>query len=339
MKHINLFILVAFLMLGTARPLFSQAAQSDHMVTQADMERWKKELSNWGRWGKDDQMGTINLITPEKRKQAAALIRDGFQVSLARNATYKKEADVNNPWEHRMVSDGSGRPSAGDYIGIRFHGISTTHLDSLGHHFMYDKMYNGYERSRYVSMETGLGINEINNMKGGIFTRAILMDIPRLKGVEYLEPGTPIYVEDLEAWEKKAGVKVSPGDAVFIRTGRWVHRAKMGPLSGAEAGKRAGLDASVIPWLRERDIAILGSEASLSVEPNPPTANITNPDDYSPVHNFVLVVLGMPLLDACDLTALSDAAAARNRWEFLLTVAPLPLPMATGSPVNPIAVF
>ena len=101
----------------------------------------------------------------------------------------------------------------------------------------------------------------------------------------------------------------------------------------------AGLDPSVIPWLRARDIAILGSEASLSVEPDPPTADITNPDDYSPVHNFVLVVLGMPLLDACDLTALSEAAAARNRWEFLLTVAPLPLPKATGSPVNPIAVF
>lgn len=339
MKYLAIFLLANLLLVGPAEPLFSQVAPSNHKVTQADMERWKKELSNWGRWGKDDQLGTINLITPAKRKQAAALVKDGLQVSLARDATYEKDVDVNNPWEHEMVADGSGRPSAGDRIGIRFHGITTTHLDSLGHHFMYDKMYNGYDRAKYVSLETGLGINEINNMKSGIFTRAILMDMPRLKGVEYLEPGTPIYIEDLEAWEKKAGVKVSAGDAVFIRTGRWVLRAKKGPSTGTEAGKMAGLDPSVIPWLRARDIAILGSEASLSVQPTPPTADITNPDDYSPVHNFVLVVLGMPLLDACDLTALSEAAAARNRWEFLLTLAPLPLPKATGSPVNPIAVF
>ena len=339
MKYVAVFMLAGLLMAGMAKSLLSQASPSNHTVTQSDMERWKKELSNWGRWGTDDQLGTINLITPAKRKQAAALVKDGFQVSLARDATYEKDVDVNNPWEHKMVSDGSGRPSAGDRIGIQFHGITTTHLDSLGHHFMYGKMYNGYDRAKYVSMETGLGINAINNMKSGIFTRAILMDIPRLKGVEYLEPGTPIYVEDLEAWEKKAGVRVSSGDAVFIRTGRWVQRARMGPPSGEESEKRAGLDPSVIPWLRARDIAILGSEASLSVGPNPPTADITNPDDYSPVHNFVLVVLGMPLLDACDLTALSEAAAARNRWEFLLTLAPLPLPKATGSPVNPIAVF
>lgn len=151
----------------------------------------------------------------------------------------------------------------------------------------------------------------------------------------YLEPGTPIYVEDLEAWEKRAGVRVSSGDAVFIRTGRWVRRAKFGPW---EVNKLdSGLDPSVIPWLKQRDVAVIGSEASLSVFPRP--ATITNPDDYAPVHNFVLVALGMNIFDSCDLTALSEAAAARNRWEFLVTAAPLPLVTGSGSPINPTALF
>jgi kynurenine formamidase len=162
------------------------------------------------------------------------------------------------------------------------------------------------------------------------------MDIARLKGVPYLEPGTPIYAEDLEAWEKQAGVKVSAGDAVFIRTGRWVLRAKAGPRSD---GAQAGLDASAIPWLKKRDIALLGSEAALSVRAVPATTKVSNPDDDQPVHNFVLYALGMPLFDDCDLTAVSAAAAVRKRWEFLLTAAPLPLRTGTGSPINPIAVF
>ena len=161
------------------------------------------------------------------------------------------------------------------------------------------------------------------------------MDIPRLKGVPYLEPGTPIYVEDLEAWEKQAGVTVGPGDAVFIRTGRWVRRAKLGPW---DVGKlAAGLDPSVLPWIRKRDVALLGSESALSAVPIPP--QITNGDDYLPVHNFVLVALGMNLFDDCDLDAVGEAAAARKRWEFLLTAAPLPMPKGTGSPINPTALF
>ena len=322
--------------LVTASTLSSQGGGVDHTVTQADMDRWKVELSNWGRWGKDDQNGTLNLITPAKRKQAVGLMKEGIPVSLARDAATEKDIDIPLPYEDVMVADGSGRPSASDRISVQFHGLAHTHLDSLAHHFMRDKMYNGYPRKDYVTMQSGATKNSIINVKSGVFTRGILMDIPRLKGVPYLEPGTPIYVEDLEAWEKQAGVKVSAGDAVFIRTGRWVRRAKLGPWSD---GKQAGLDASVIPWLKKRDIALLGSEAALSVTPIPPTSTITDPDDYSPVHNFVLVALGMPLFDNCDLSALSEAAAVRKRWEFLLTAAPLPLRAGTGSPINPIAYF
>jgi kynurenine formamidase len=174
--------------------------------------------------------------------------------------------------------------------------------------------------------------NSVHNVKNGIFTRAILLDIPRLKGVPYLEPGTPIYVEDLEAAEKRAGVKVGSGDALFVRTGVWARRKALGPyLRGrAEGGRSAGLDPSVIPWLKQRDIAVLGSDHPQYVSPS----NIRGA-----VHDFALVHLGIHLLDNCDLEAVADAAAARRRWEFLLTVAPLAIPGGTGSPANPIATF
>lgn len=225
--------------------------------------------------------------------------------------------------------------ASGDKISVSFHGYAHTHFDGLSHHFFNGQLYNGYPQKEYVTMAGMATKNAVINDKQGVFTRGILMDIPRLKGVPYLEPGTRIFVEDLEAWEKQAGVKVGPGDAVFIRTGRWTRRAKLGPW---DVGKQAaGLDPSVLPWIKQRDIALLGSESALSAVPIPP--QITNGDDYLPVHNFVLVALGMNLFDDCDLDPLAEAAAARKRWDFLLTASPLPMPHGTGSPINPIAIF
>jgi hypothetical protein len=321
-----------------ARGAFSQqdagasSRASNHLVTQSQFDGWKTSLSNWGRWGKDDQKGTMNLITPAKRKQAAALVKEGFAVSLARDANTEKAID--NPQQYEDAMTNVSATGSGDRISVSFHGYAHTHFDGLAHHFLDGKLYNGYSHD-YVTMEGMATKNAVINDKAGIFTRGILMDIPRLKGVPYLEPGTPIYVEDLEAWEKQAGVTVGPGDAVFIRTGRWVRRAKLGPW---DVGKlAAGLDPSVLPWIKKRDIALLGSESALSAVPIPP--QITNRDDYLPVHNFVLVALGMNLFDDCDLDALGEAAAARKRWDFLLTAAPLPMPRGTGSPINPTAVF
>jgi kynurenine formamidase len=315
--------------------LLSQENKPNHTVTQADMDRWMAEQSNWGRWGKDDQKGTLNLITESKRKQAAALVKEGFAVSLAVDLNSEKAADNPDPYEITMrAPDNSSMSSR---ISLVAHGEYQTHLDSLGHVFPNGKMYNGYPAKDYVTIQGGVTKNSIINQKGGVFTRGILMDIPRLKGVPYLEPGTPIYVEDLEAWEKQAGVKVAAGDAVFIRTGRWVRRAKLGPwASGMQA---AGLDASVSPWLKSRDVALIGSEDALSVRPAPPTNQVNVPGKNHVVHDFAIDALGLPIIDDCDLTALSEAAAARKRWEFLLTVAPLPIPNGTGSPVNPIALF
>ncbi len=212
------------------------------MITQAQYERWQKELSNWGRWGKDDEMGTLNLITPAKRKQAAALVRDGFTVSLARDANINKEADNPCPQEWALTTDAPETTT--DRIAYPcIHGPGTTHLDSFAHIFFDGKMWNGYSRN-LVTKQGGASKVSILTMKNGIVTRGVLYDIPKLKGVPYLEPGTRIFPEDLEAWEKKAGVKVTAGDAMILRWGKWARRAKTGPQAGDEA---AGFDNSRDP--------------------------------------------------------------------------------------------
>ena len=189
-------------------------------------------------------------------------------------------------------------------------------------------MWNGYDTSVLVTKEKGAEKNSVLPMKNGIVTRGVLYDIARLKGVPYLAPGDRIFPEDLEAWEKKAGVKVAPGDALVLRWGRYGRRAKLGPDDGA-----AGLDNSVLPWLKQRDIALLIWETA-GYTPQPAGDLPRNA-----VHNFIQAILGIHVLDRADLEALSEATASRNRWEFMLTVNPLALPNATGSPVNPIAMF
>ena len=218
----------------TATTVFTQQP-APRVVSEAEYERWKKELSNWGRWGADDQIGALNLITPAKRRQAAALVRDGVSVSLAADADTVKAVDNPNPYEHTMLGIGADR------IAVTYHGIAHTHLDSLAHVHANGVFYNGYTPDAQTVAKQGHAKNSIHNVKDGIFTRGILIDIPRLKGVPYLEPGTPIYVEDLEAWEKQAGVKVGPGDAVFVRTGVWARRQALGPwLRGRARGGGSG---------------------------------------------------------------------------------------------------
>ena len=306
---------------------FSVPAASQQPVTRAQFERWKTELSNWGRWGKDDQIGALNLITPAKRRQAVALVREGVSVSLSRDADTQKEIDNPDPFEHTMITTGTDR------MGVIPHGVAHTHLDSLAH-INYDGVfYNGYKPDADSVMKNGHARNSIINLKNGIFTRGILVDLPRLKGVPYLEPGTPVYASDIEAWEKLAGVKVSAGDALFIRTGRWARRLALGPFDTNRTARRSGPSASMIPWLKQRDVSLLGGDTPPSVAPSDAEG------ETGAVHDFALVYLGVHVFDNCDLEALAEAAAARKRWEFLLTVAPLAIRGGTGSPANPIATF
>jgi kynurenine formamidase len=308
---------------------FLQAQQA----TEADFQKLFKEVSNWGRWGKDDQMGAVNLITPAKRKEAASLVREGVSISLAHDAITEKAVDnpqpiVRGPLPH-MPTPGNTEIVV-DSFYIAYHGLAHTHMDSLCHFFYRGQIYNGYPRSSFTA-ENGASKNGILNWKNGIFTRGVLIDLPRLKGVEYLEPGTPIYPQDLDAWEKKANLKVGPGDVVLIRTGRWARRAAKGPWPSSQG--LAGLYMTCARWLHQRDVAILGSDAAEDVMPS----RVQGIEQ--PIHELVLIAMGMPIFDNCDLEQLAKEAAKRNRWDFLITAAPAAVPHATGSVLNPIATF
>lgn len=306
-------------------------AQDVDPVSKETFDQWMTELSNWGRWGEDDQLGTLNLITPEVRKRAAALVEDGVPVSLAHNLITSRQPDVSAPLEHTMSPSGVNNPGvfSGDTYRIRYHGYAHTHMDAVCHMFINGKMYNGFDKETVG--EDGAEKLSIITAKQGIFTRAVLFDIPLLKGVPYLEPGTPIYPADLDAWEKKSGVMVEPGDVVLIRTGRWARRAAQRPWNVAMGS--AGLHASCAKWLKDRGAAVLGSDAASDVLPSP-IEGISHP-----VHALVLVAMGMPILDNCDFLTLSEEAEKRNRWAFLLTLSPLAVEGGTGSPLNPIAMF
>ena len=300
-------------------------------VDRATFALWIQELSNWGRWGKDDQKGTINLITPERRLAAARLVREGAPVSLAHDTLAQQTEWNPNPFAHEMVLAGAGAtgPWAVDSIAVTFHGYAHSHLDAVCHLFHDGKMYNGYSRDQVTA--EGCQRLAITNMSEGIFTRGVLMDIPSLIGERWLEPGRAIYPADLEAWEQKAGVKVGAGDVVLIRTGRWSRFEARGPWALDQ--KSAGLHASSVAWLKQRDVAVLGSDVASDVFPSGVEG------ETHPVHLLVLYALGMPILDNLDLEAVSEAAAARKRWEFLFTAAPIRITDGTGSPLNPIAVF
>jgi kynurenine formamidase len=308
-----------------------QTPPAPRAVSQAEFDRMMSELSNWGRWGKDDELGAMNLITNAKRKAAAALVREGVPVSLSRDAETQTTVDNPRPFVHEMIAH-AGTPNAGshsDSFTIAHHGLAHTHLDALCHYFYKDRMYNGIPRG--VVTEKGAGRLAINRIKSGIFTRAILVDIPRLKGVPYLEPGTAIYPEDLDAWERFARIRVQAGDALLVRTGRWARRTDKGPWPASD--QLAGLHVSSVRWLKDRDIAVLGSDSASEARP-------TGVEGIrGPVHTLILVAMGVPILDNCDLEALSVATHQRKRWEFLLTTAPMTVPGATGSALNPIAMF
>ncbi len=325
------FVLIACAVAVTRQALSQTNNTATRQLSKADVDRWMTELSNWGRWGKEDQLGAINLITPAKRKQALALVKEGVSVSLARDTNTETAPDNPQPYEHTMTLTGvnnAGQFSL-DKLGVSFHGYQHTHLDALCHMFWQGKMYNGFAKEEVT--QKGAGKLDIHNLKQGIVTRGILMDIARLKGVPYLEPGTAIYPEDLDAWERQAKLKVSSGDVIFIRTGRWARRAASGPW--AVSSNSAGLHASCAKWIRQRDVAILGSDAASDLHPSG-IAGLTHP-----IHQLMLVALGVNIFDNCDLEALSEACAKRNRWEFLLTAAPLAVVGGTGSPLNPLATF
>jgi kynurenine formamidase len=321
-----------------ASPALAQTARADSIrkdSTPADFVTLQKELSNWGRWGADDQTGAVNLITPAKRRAAMRLAREGASYSMARNAETKEAVDNAMPIMRKTIRTGAsvshtGIASTSDNFFIAYHGLAHTHMDTLSHFAVDGKLYNGFSVDTVT--EEGAAKNSIISYKNGIITRGVLYDMARHKGVEWLEPGDAIYPEDLDAWEKKAGVKVQSGDVMIVRTGRWARRDAKGPWVTGKEGL-AGLHMSCARWMHARDVAILGGDDAQDVQPSR-VEGVSQP-----IHALCIVAMGMPIFDNLELELVGGEAAKRKRWEFLVTASPAAVPGATGSVLNPIASF
>ncbi len=294
-------------------------------VNAEEFDRLFQQVKNWGRWGGEDQLGSVNLITAAKRTQALALAKTGQTVSLVHNPITDKAEDNNSPFEHTMLQGFNM-----DRYAVSYHGYAHSHMDALCHILYKDQTYNGYARA-VVNTEKGCTKLGIDNLKNGLITRAVLLDIPRLKGVPYLEPGTAVYQEDVEAWEKMSGVTIQSGDVILLRTGRWARREKMGPWNVGRSA--AGFHASIIPFIKARGVAIVGSDAASEVTPSLVEGVAL------PVHTLLITALGVNILDNQDLEAVAELAAKLKRWTFMITINPLPVTGGTGAPMNTIATF
>ena len=310
------------------------------LPSEAEVHEYVRTLSNWGRWGPEDELGTVNLITPEKRRQAASLVRDGVTVSCSRPIVTGPALDATSPPIHYMTSSGEGyarsdAPSggmqgSGDFIGMAFHGFSVTHLDSLCHIFWNGEMYNG-RSSALVTTREGATKQSIEVLQDGVVSRGVLLDIARLKGVDWMGPGEGATPADLEAAEASQGVRVESGDILLVRTGHLRRRNEEGPRPLSDGWP--GLHASCLPWLHERGVAVLAGEPVSDVVPS------GYPSLAQPIHQIAIPHMGLWLLDNCNMEELTQACAERGRWEFLFTIAPLRIRYGTGSPVNPIAML
>jgi kynurenine formamidase len=288
-------------------------------------------IDNRGRWGAGDERGTLNHITPERTLAAAALVRDGTAIGLGAELATKPGATpgVASPVHHLLGANGA---SAGivdivaDHLALEPHSPAVTHLDALSHVAYEGEMYNGHSVSELTprgARALGIGV-----AASGIVTRGVLLDIPRLRGTGWLEPGEAVHAAELEAAERAAGVEVGAGDALLVRTGRHARQAALGAWDVRRSA--AGLHPDTLPWLHARAVAVLGGDCGIDAVPAP-----VEGVHGIPMHIGALRALGMPLLHHCELEALAEA----QRAAFLLVVAPLALPRATASPVNPVAVL
>ena len=296
-------------------------------ITRADVARYHDELSNWGRWGDDDQLGALNHITADHTRAAAASVTTGVTVSLSRPLPTKVGPENPDPVVHEMLRAAVDGGSA-DSITVAPHGYATTHIDALCH-INGERLYNGYP----IDTVTAQGATElgIHSLADGVVTRGVLLDVARHRGLDWLEPGDPVGPDELAEVAAGAGVEIGAGDLLVVRTGRWARSEAEGPWAPSDG--LAGLHASCLPWLHERRVAALGSDGVSDVIPS-------GVDGVRlPIHHVAIVAIGLHLFDNLELEPLATACADHDRWTFLITVAPLVLLGGTGSPVNPIAVF
>jgi kynurenine formamidase len=301
-----------------------------------EVERLLSTLSNWGRWGSEDQLGTLNHITAKSRQLALKTVRTGETVSCSRDISPRHSKENPDPLLHHMIVSGEGAPDRGagiaaDWLGLAFHGYSVTHLDSLSHLFWNKQSYNGRPADD-VSTVSGAATGSVEVARNGVVTKGVLLDLAGARGQEWLDPGEVLTPADLERAEREQGVTVGRGDMLLIRTGRDARRAVKGPIHPDHEGV-AGLHFSCLPYFHEREIAVLGSDAVHDALPSGVSGF------EMPIHTVALVAMGLWLLDNAHLDELARLCSDRGSWEFLAILAPLLLKRSTGSPVNPLAVL
>jgi len=287
-------------------------------VTKEQYDTWMTQLSNWGRWGDDDQRGALNLITAAKRVDAARLVETGRVVSMARTMTIERledpdQASANRPpvlvGSVRNVFDMNTEDGYfWERYEIEYHGSAVSHLDALCHVAYNGKVYNGRNFEDVASTADGCTELGVVNLQDGLVTRGVLIDMP----------GKAVRRQDIEAWEAETGITISAGDALFLRTGR-------------DVGQMGGYHPSLLPFFKERDIALLGADV--------PQEGGAVEGVAIPVHFFTLVALGVHLFDNLGLEDLARTANELNRWEFMFMASPHVVPNGAGSAINPLAVF
>ena len=310
--------------------------------TEDEVLGYFDSLSNWGRWGDDDQRGTLNLIGDSQTRRAAALVREGATVSCAATISFDPAPDVSFQPHRYMLESGDGWAGgdkvssfaiavALEYVGMVFHGHTITHIDSLAHFFWKGQMYNG-RPCHLVSTNHGATSHSVERAGDGIVTRGVLVDVPMIRGVEWLERNEGVMPDDILLAEERCGFKVEEGDVLLIRTGQLKRRRVEGPVDPRTAGSTA-CQAACLPLFHERGIAMLGTDTGNDIMP-PQYPTVTNP-----IHQVGLVAMGMWVLDNADLEELTAACRRRDRWEFMFSIGPLKISNGTGSPVNPLAIF
>ena len=309
--------------------------QHDLHVSAEEFEVMFTSVRTWGQWGEEDQRGCLNYITSQQVTDAAALVRSGTTVSLALPLNTTAGPDNPKPVSHFMTllpdaDIGSGALRlACDYVGMEFHGDAHSHIDALCHVIYEDKLHNGAPAENVLS--TGAQVQSIDVAATGIVSRGVLLDIPRLRGIPWLEPGESIFTDELFAAEQAEGVQLRQGDVLYLRTGHHRRRLDLGAWDASVA--KAGLHSSAMQLLHDRRIAAFGADGDGDAVPNECDGVIY------PIHVLGVNAMGLHFMDSLQFEDLAAACEREQRWEFMTVVAPLRLDRGTGSPVNPIAIF
>jgi kynurenine formamidase len=305
--------------------------------TAEEIEQFFASMSNWGRWGEDDVKGALNFISPAKVREAAALVTEGVRFTLSRIISFAPNVDPGEypvPPMHFMdsINVGGGGDRLGsvtDWASFKLHG-SPTHLDAHSHIFWQRQIYNGQSSSE-IDIQ-GARVGGVDVAHDGFISRAVLLDIPKVRGIPYLTDADGVTAADLDAAEKVAGVQLGEGDIALVRTGHGLARLEK---SGSDFERSTGLLPSCLPWIHERSLSVLATDSSGDVRPGRRGMR----GIYAPVHAVCLVAMGMFVIDNCDLDVLARECEQRGRWEVCFVAAPLRMEHATGSPMNPIAIF